>query len=186
MTFFVNRNDHCRWPVYGDTYSDGSNNRRCIRKAEYPLFGFNESWDVAEARAWAKRFNKKSRQESAAMLAAKRKVDSQATQSELLIPLNLKNEFQEHLKDITIESRRDKVASHWKTAQELIVLNKLSANSIRKQRKQIFLYLESKQISLDYSRKLIRVLNLWSEFVCEKNGDPFLRSDLRITKTADF
>jgi integrase len=74
----------------------------------------------------------------------------------------------------SIENRdRKKILSHWKRVQKLIVKTQLSPKDFYTRRKKIFKHLRDDNYSLDYSKKLIRILNQFGEFVCEHQGQFF-------------
>lgn len=173
MTLFVNKNKTGSWSVYQDEYADGGRTRSCVKKSDLFILGFDLKWTTNEARAWAKKLNQESRLEKKKVLQAKKNCDEKNLNQQLRLPEHLVAEFEKYLHEITIPNRRKKVMHHWSTVKRIIGETNLDVKSFKQYRTKIFLHLEGRQFSVDYSKKLLRILNLWGGFVCEISGLSF-------------
>jgi hypothetical protein len=71
---------------------------------------------------------------------------------------------------ISLQSSDTKLLSHWGRTQKLLRDLKLLPPQFFVNKQKIVAYLIRANYSSDYTKKLIRILNLWGEFVSERNG----------------
>lgn len=175
MSFYVRNSGKSGWTVVKQSYEDKKRRQKAVPKEAYSVLGLRKSMTIDEARERCRRLNKeKSNEKWSAVRAANKLKELQLIES-IHIPKDLAEEFQDWLiENHSINSKgRMKVLSHWKQVQKLLKTVQILPDQYYSKRRRIFRYFAKNQFSLDYSRKVIRILNQFGEFVCEYQGQFF-------------
>ncbi len=172
MSFYVRSKTGVTWQVWETCYTNGQRSQEKVPVDVYRELGFNVKMSLAEARARAVELNlSKSRDKKAATKAARRSVDITLVKS-LFVPENLSKEFYERLKEesFSTEKYTKKLLSHWQYVQRMLSELQIEPVEYADRAKAFYKYFMEHKTSLDYVRKLLRIINLWGAFVCKHRG----------------
>lgn len=181
-SYYVSKSGSKNWRVLQEVWSNGDRSQVTVPKEAYKALGINPSWNIDEARKRIKQINSiKSREQKAIVAAAKRVVEAEKVISDFL-PEDLVSEFTEELKATSFgtEKHQTKIVSHWNFVQHMIAAVKVEPHEYAAKNKpeKFYHYFLDKKISLDYASKLLRILNMWGEFVCSKRGQYYKKVKL--------
>jgi integrase len=176
MSFIVHKTTGTNWIIKKVTYKNGKSERRAISELAYAALGFNrETMTVEHAKERAARLNLERKAENemqkkmvkaAEVLAESKKADS------IYLPRAFVKSFEEYLDSNYIKRQKfgDKMLFHWQKAQEVIIALKLLPRDYSTNKNSIVSRFAKLKLSLDYSKKIMRVISLWGEFYSEKQG----------------
>lgn len=122
------------------------------------------------ARLRASQLNAQSKIERQANLKVARiaeRVELDQLHHSAFIPKELNEQF---LKWLEENVRSSKMKSHWGTAKKIIIQLQLRSEDFASSRGKILRYFETQEYSLHYVKKLLRMMNLYGEFVSRLTG----------------
>lgn len=169
MSYYVRRSGATGWIVYLQSYEDGKRRQENIPQAAYANLGFNrQSMTLEQARERVRRLNKEHSIEKLKSIRAVRNYEALQIVDSVYLPKEITNDFQNWLIESfeADQGHRRKMLSHWKAVQKLIITVQLSPTDYYTNKERIFNYLQKHKFSLDYAKKLLRILNLFGARVC--------------------
>lgn len=165
-----------RWYLKHQTTHNGKTVEIAVSKDRLHLFGFNQSMTVLEVKERVKRLNRERTIKGASgQIRAANRAEEGVRTNETFFPQDRINEFLVYLEEKThgTEYRFKKVLSHFAAAQELILDTKLFPNEYAYRASKIYKWFVKRKYSLDYTRSILRVLNLWGLFEARRQGQFF-------------
>lgn len=173
-TLYVKREKY-GWRVIQETYVDKKRVCKTIPKQSYEALGISSVWTLSEAQDYVKSLNKRSsikRKDQEKIIGAARRVRSITEINSAFLPPELMQGFLTKLSESSFGNQRHsrKMLSHWKTCCKLIAHLKLDSSEFFDETNSIYQYFISKHLSSDYSKKLIRVLNMWGHYIAKHRG----------------
>jgi hypothetical protein len=158
------------WSAY---FREGhKSGEKAVPTEAYAGLGFNPEWTLEEARDRAKQLNKQ--EKFVSPKAANRVKEIVALKSAFLPPEQVEEFFQEVLeRSFNKEKSNNKLLSHWKRAQVLLAELKLDPKHFYDRKDLIYKWFLKRKISYNYCRKLLRIINLWGEFVSFRRAQPY-------------
>lgn len=172
MSFYIRKSGKDGWIVYHQRFEEGRKIQEPVPTSAYQNFGFNKhTMSIENARERAQRLNIEKSSDMKKIHAA-RNYEKLQVQSSIYLPNDITMEFQAWLIE-NFEAgvgHRKKMLSHWLTAQKTIISIQLNPTQFFANKEKVFLYFKRKQYSLDYAKKLLRMLNLFGDFVCRYQG----------------
>lgn len=171
MSFYAKKNASGSWSLVSEQYKDGKRVQETVPRDLYKSFGLDPSWGIEEARARVRQLNGKGKIERVSQAGAARRVKFEETVKSVFV-----NETDAHLFIQRLEedySYDKKMVSHWQTCQRIILSLQIDPPDFEDRARAFYGYFRKHKFSLDYSTKLLRMLNLWGKFVCRKRGQPF-------------
>jgi integrase len=184
MSYYVRKSGKAGWSLTKQYFEKGKKRQKAVPKSSYHTVGLRDTMTIEQARERIVRLNKeKSIDKWKAIRAANRAKEIETLDS-VYLPGDLAKDFQQWLvKNYGIEeATRKKLISHWKRAQHLIKEIELHPHQFYSNRKAIYRYFSKKGYSLDYSKKVLRILNQYGEYICEYQGE-FFRPVPRMTSS---
>jgi hypothetical protein len=175
MSFYTRPKNNPRgWQLCENKWKDGKRKTHVVPVASYYALGFSLTMTQDEAKARAKQLNAKNTIEKHKTAEAARNARLHERIDSAFLPEGLVTEFTAQLEGATFGTakHKEKLLSHWQTMQKLIAAIKKEpvhyANEMNA--RMIYKWMLDQAISKDYMWKLLRVLNMWGQFVCEKEG----------------
>ncbi|MGZ3744538.1 MAG: hypothetical protein ACXWRE_13220 [Pseudobdellovibrionaceae bacterium] len=153
---------------------------RVIERSQLVEFGFNPSWSYEQAlRYYNNTFKAEQefRRKAEKKAKAKARVNEIAIVASTFLPEDLVQEFYQYLKDRFGDSNGelpDNYDSFWRGAQALISEVALEPWNYSLYPNKIYSYAEKHQYSPSWFKKVLKFVNLWGYFVCNKREKPFL------------
>jgi integrase len=175
MSFLIHKTGPTSWIVKKVVYKDGVACRKAIDKLAYAALGFNKSsMTVEQAKERASRLNLEKRVEKShtTKVNAAERLKKIKDDNSIYMPAAICDEFEVYLDKNYISRQKfgEKLLSHWLRAQALIIELKLLPKDFAANKNSIVNRLRHYEYSIDYSKKLLRLISLWGEFYSEKQG----------------
>lgn len=178
-----NKAGEVRWLLYHRSIKDGVKTDSYIPTSALLQHGFHPDMDIEDARSRVSQLNGlkgiERREE-----ARKVRILAQAREREALKSAHLPEHFLEEFEQVWLKEqvgvgingyhKYQKALSHWAYTKRLIANLKLPVEEYRFKSRLIYDYFRRTHISYEYSRKVLRVINLWGVFVSRKMHVPFL------------
>jgi integrase len=154
------------WRLVQRGYINGKRIAKVIPREVYHTIGFRLDMSIEEARDRAKQLTNVELIQARSDSEIIRKLEHSKLVDSVFLPKTQVLAFERHLDSITMGmANRLKTTLHqWATVQKIIVELQIDPKDFYDNRHRVFRFLISKQFSLDYSSKLIRLLNLWGHF----------------------
>jgi integrase len=156
----------------------------CVPPEAYASLGIRKSMTLDEVKARVAQINKEKRLEKKKVVAAV----GNLKEMEIIESVYLPKDRAEGFRDWLIENHgikgrsRKKILSHWRCVQRLIKATQLLPEQYHSNKKKILNHLIKQNYSLDYSKKVLRILNQYGAFVSEDQGR-FYRPIGKLTPT---
>lgn len=174
------------WSIYYEFYKDGI--RQKAKKLEihsYPEFGFKSSMTTIEAKKRVQQLNKErkiDKNEIKKIIGAAKNLTALQTLDEVLFPQEFVTEFDALLETESFgqEAHIKRLKSHFNFIQAMMIKLKLYPRAYGESAPRIYKHLIDQKLSIDYSKKIISMINRWAEFICRKEGSFF--SPIKIPK----
>jgi len=163
-----------RWYVTEETWVNGKRKRRTIPKQTYFSMGINPEWTVDQVRERLAQLASEKRLVQSQVTAARNAAHAQTIKS-VYLPEDDVKEFTERLIEKSFGSplHTKKLLSHLRFIETMSAHLKIDPRKYYDQGFKVFKYFLEKKCSLDYSSKLLRILNEWGYFICMKRGQFF-------------
>lgn len=158
------------WSVYYSSFDQGKRTDSKIELLAYRELGFDQKWSLAQAKNRCTILNKeKTLIQSRAREAAKTLITLESIDG-LLFPDELVQAFNKKIYNENQGSDAHflKVVSHFNRLQKLAKSLKLLPHDYKENEKLIYKYFESNRMSLDYSKKIISLMNRWGHFYAKQ------------------
>jgi hypothetical protein len=173
MASFFIRQKRKSWSLLKQSYKEGRSVQETVPKAAYAALGVNPAWSVEEAKIRVKSINSRNKVDRLAAASAARRQEFEASLESTFLDEREVNEFKERLVKDSFSRSERKLLSHWKTVQAIVLKLQIEPSSFASRQRELFQELRSRQLSIDYCTKLIRVFNLWGLFVSRRRGQPY-------------
>jgi len=158
------------WRVVFNNWTKSVREQTSVKVSDYIHIGLRPEMAYDEAKSVVRSYNAGKAAESRELRILKtrdRLRDEQATLS-AYFPAPLLAAFE-------LELPPDgKTRSYWRAAQRVIAHIKIEPPDWRRRAETIYHYLEERETSLSYTKKIIGLMNRWGEFWAYKTGRPFL------------
>ncbi len=130
---------------------------------------------VEEAKRRVKELNQKNFRDQKKINETARRVAEIAIVNSIHLPQDLVEQFHDHIaeKSFGSETHIKKLQSHWRTCQKIIKDIDVDPREFEKRKEKFYRHFINNEFSLDYSQKLLRIINLWGAFICEHRGQFF-------------
>jgi len=173
-TFYVNKGRRS-WRLIHETYQDGKRIAKQVPREAFNGFGFSINMSIEEAKRRAKELNQKGRLERAKEVEQARRAIRSLIVESVYLPAYLANDFTQHLDDNSfgIAAHKERLQSHWRYVQKMVAKLEIEPKDFYKNANKIYRYFIEDGLSVDYSNKIIRVLNMWGSFVSERSQSFF-------------
>lgn len=171
MSFYVKVKNQS-WSLFETYYENGQRKQRAVPRTAWPGLGVNPLASIADVRQRVSALNREKSEEKRVMVSAARNLETKKRIESIFVPSNYAEEFEAYLADnfVSLQKSNTKLLSHWGRVQKLLLDLKLLPSQFFANKQKILGYLIKNEYSADYCKKLIRILNLWCEFVSEKEG----------------
>jgi integrase len=160
------------WSVYHQSFKDGKKTDTRVEPLAYQELGFRPEWTLMEARQRCKVLNK----EKTLIQAVARKAASRLTElqsiDEVLFPVDRVAAFSKKLEQENegSDNHLKKMNSHFLKIQKLLKALELLPRNYKENEKLIYKCFAGQRVSLDYTQKLISLLNRWGQFTSKADG----------------
>lgn len=169
-SFYVRSLPSGNWRVLEEVWTDGVRTHKTVPKESYYALGINPIASLEEVRLRITQLNKSKSLER--ITTASRRVLKAVLVESVFFPEADCNEFVELIKVTSFGSmlHTEKLISHFQYIQKLINHLKIEPVDYFENKDLIYRYFMEKKNSLDYTKKLLRILNMWGKFICKKRG----------------
>lgn len=173
-SFFVRKGKR-GWRLIEESWKDGEKSQRAVAREVYSSLGFSFEMTLEQARDRASQLNKLKTIEKKEANGAARRAKFEVLVEAAFIDKTLAMEFAAKLIDENFgnEDNEKRLIHQWTATQKLITQLKLEPHNFSDSSKAIYKYFVQQQFSVDYSNRLIRILNLWGSFICRKQNRHF-------------
>ncbi len=161
------------WKLHQQTYASGKKTEPIVPTSGYHALGFTVFMSLEEARNRAKQLNAQKKAENHKIAnAARRATVIRPLIESAYLPEDMVNDFSTWLEENSSGSERhtQKLLTHWKKVQEIVAKLQLEPFFYADNSKRFYKHFAGEKYSLDYSKKLLRILNQWGQFVCKRQG----------------
>jgi integrase len=174
-SFYVSKLKSGNWRVMEEIYKDGVPKQVTVPKFAYHSLGIDSASSVEEVRARVKQINKEKALEKEKMVAAARRVAKIGFYNDVFFQAELVDAFTERVRTSCTGSDKHlaRLYSHFKFIQDMVLELKILPRDYQDEADRIYTYLKTRETSLDYSKKLIDMLNMWGKFVAKSQGSFF-------------
>lgn len=161
------------WRVLQDYYVKGNRKTRTVKKEVWSTIGISSKMNIEQARERISQVNKKNSlkkaERAATRVHTKKYVDS------VFLPKPQVDSFYKHLSESHFGSsaHEKRLMSQWETVQLLVKHLKMDVDEFYDRRNSVYKYFIKKKLSLDYSNKLLRILNMWGSFVSKTRNQHY-------------
>lgn len=107
----------------------------------------------------------------------KNKVNERLNEEEEIDCIHLPKSFVREFEEVVLVERlghSDKVMSHWRAVKRLIRTVQLDPSDWADRSFKIYNYFEDRKDSPSYAQKLLRILNIWGQWISKKQSKAFL------------
>jgi integrase len=163
------------WRVVHESYVEGKKKQKAVPKEAWSSLGFSESMSYEEAKGRGRQLNQIKNIEKDKVRKAAQRVVAEKIVKSTYIPRALAEEFVEYLKDNHFGNTAHelKLLSQWQYTQEMVASLELEASEFYEERKRIYKYFIKDSISPSYVSKLLRIINLWGNFLSKKRNQHY-------------
>lgn len=179
-SLYVSKEKTCKtgWRLMREFWEDGKRRQRSIPKSAWHALGFLPTMSLEEARLRAKTINAQNsilRREAMAKARIAERIERDALAHTAFIPKNLNEQFKNWLQENVTGSEKhlEKILIQWNRVKKIIITLELIPSDYAHNKKKIYRYFISQEYSLDYTKKLLRLLNLYGRFVARLTGQYF-------------
>lgn len=175
-SFYIRKIRDTGWSLMEQKSINGKRVQSTVPKMAYETFGFRADMSLAEAQKRVSKLNEqRTFERNSDPVAVAKRVEKLKVTSKVYLPEDMVEKMEERLFDNQFGSAKNqkKLASHWRTVQLMIKELRLEPHNYSKNKEKFYRYFLDKEISYDYSRKLIRILNMWGELLCQEQGRYF-------------
>lgn len=160
------------WYLYHEYYVKNKRDQKPAPKNLYHRFGLNPEMSVIEAKERVKRLNKERRLEAGSHIRAAKNAEENVAVDKTYFPEDYVEEFLSYLEEQThgTSAHYKKVVSHFVLIQKMIKKLRLTPGNYVNRSGRIYKYFSENGYSIDYTNKILRVLNMWGGFVARKEG----------------
>lgn len=165
----------CGWKLRRTYWVEGKRHIEVIPVKAWLALGFTQEMNLQDARARASQINaEKSLEINKARKAALRALSLETSETALL-PKAFVDEFSQNLlgRRSSSDQHKRKLVSHWKYLKKMILDLQIKPEEYADSAENIYDYFVGRETSLEYSLKLIGLMNRWGAFYCKKTGKFF-------------
>lgn len=158
--------------IYHQSFSEGKKTDTMVERLAYPELGFKLDWTFEEARERCTILNKEKTLHQTKVREASNRLLQLQSIDELLFNQERVLAFQKRLENDNegSELHLKKIGSHFLKIQKLCKDLKLLPHEYKDNEKLIYKWFAKNKVSLDYSQKLISLLNRWGTFISRLDG----------------
>lgn len=163
------------WGLYVQIFKNGKKTDTKVEDLAYLELGFKKEWSLEQARERCKRLNKEKSLSNARVREAAARVAQLTSLNEILFPQDVVKAFSKRLEDENegSENHLKKMNSHFLKVQKLCSDLELLPSDYYDNKKLIYKWFAKNKVSIDYTQKLISLLNRWGHFVSRRDGKFF-------------
>lgn len=179
-SFYVQKRSTVKtgWRLMKEEYQDGKKKQSAVPKIAWATLGFSDSMTLEQARDRARTLNKLNtieRREAQAVSKIAERVERDRLHHSAFVPEDQNQLFLKWLDDNVTggEAHKERVRIHWTTAKKMIIKLRLTPEHYAGNKKQFYRYLAAQEYSLDYAKKLLRLVNMYGKFTARLTGRYF-------------
>lgn len=178
-TYFVSKaTTKTGWRIIHEYYESGHRIQKTVPRLAWPALGFTDAMTLEQARARAKQINGETsikRQDLARASRTASRIERDRLHHSVFVPEDVNQEFMNWLENNVSgsEAHLDRVKMMWATAKRIIISLQLSPEHYADNRKQFYRYFINKEYSLDYTKKVLRIINFYGKFCARLTGKFF-------------
>ncbi len=152
-----------------ESSQNGVRKQQTVKRIAWASLGFADHMSLEQARARAQQLNQQNAVKRAELMALTRvadRVERDRLHHSAFIPSENNEQFILWLGNNSSGSEKhlERLKSHWATAKRIVIALKLPTEQYAPNAKQIYRYLATQEYSLDYTNKLIGMINRYGRF----------------------
>lgn len=170
MSSFYIHKGRKNWHIVEEVWKDGKKSHLTVPKMAYEALGFHTNMSLDVARIKVKQLNSIKSIERKKAVSTARRVEFIKLVQSVYLPKEEALEFTERLQKTTFgnEAHEKRIMSHWKFVQVMIENLKMEPKDYSRNSEFFYKYFIERKMSLDYSKKILRIVNMWGSFICHK------------------
>lgn len=171
-SYYLKKIKESGWTLYKQSYKDGKRSQERVPVLAYLDLGISPAWPYIKAYEAVKNLNQSNSVEKEKIrLAAKRTVEY-VSLNEDLFPSELMAKFKDKLEEENFgsEEHLKKLYSHFNFIQQMAIQLRLDPWDYKSSAKKIYKYFIEKKISVNYSGRILSLLNRWGAFVAKERN----------------
>lgn len=172
-SYFVRSLKSGNWRIVEEIWKDGQKRQTGVPKEAFQALGINPAAPIEEIRIRIQQINQSKTLDR--VTAAARRVNKLELIESVFFQDKECQEFLNSFQDLSFgdQSYIKKMNSHFKFFQKMI--NKLQIEPVDywSQKERIYKYFIEKTVSIAYVVKLLRVTNMYGQFICRKRNQPY-------------
>lgn len=176
-SFYVASDKTCttRWRLMRTFYVDGKRTQKSVARTAWSALGFSDSMTLEQARARATQLNGENaikRQEQQSLASIATRVERDRLHHSVFIPEDRNLEFIKWLEENTSGTPAyvEKLKIVWGTVKSHIIKLQLLPENFSANKKKIYRFLAENEISPDYVKKQISLMNQYGRFCARITG----------------
>jgi integrase len=172
---YVARPSSGGFKIQKTTVKNGKTTRKAVPRTAWATIGFRPDMTLDEAKERVRQLNQMAaidRKEAAAIENIAARVERDRLTDSVYFPLAVTTKFVEYFHNNYAVRQKDssKVGIYWRNTVEICTHLKLLPKDFAANKNSIIGYIRSKKWSLSYTKKTIRIINMWGEFYSHENG----------------
>lgn len=164
MSYYV-RKTAKGWCVAKQIFVNGQRQQKAVPREAWGQLGLSANMSIQDAQEVVRLLNKQGSAEKWARVRAISNHKQLELISSAYLPERQCKAFQEHLTSTYDPTGSRKLLSHWHAVQKLIAACELSPARFASDKQKVFNWMRKQTISLDYAKKLVRVLDLFGNWM---------------------
>lgn len=170
-SFFIHKGRK-HWSIIEEIWKEGKRKQLRVPNLAYQSLGLHFDMTLEEARLRVKHLNTTQKIERKKIASTARRIELSTLVESVYIPESDAQEFTLKLKQTTFgnEQHEKKIMSHWKFVQVMVAELQIEPKEYCRNTELFYKYFIERKMSLDYSKKILRILNMWGNFICYKQG----------------
>lgn len=165
------------WSLMEQSYDATKSIQKTVHLDAYRNLGFDPSWTIDQAKERCRLLNKHDkikRKEQHKIARIATIVEDLKTVQSIFIPPEIVDDFYKLLTSRTFgnANHQKRIHSHFKTVCNIINELKIEPQNYFDRKEDFYAYFLKNEYSLDYSIKLLRIINMFGKYLCKKRNLP--------------
>ncbi len=163
------------WRLMREFYLDSKRTQKTVPRTAWAALGFTDSMSLEQAKARAREINqlntiKRTEVNQVARIAER--VERDRLHHSAFVPKDLNETFLKWIDENVTggEAHMNRVRFMWESAKRIAIKLQLTPEHYASSKKQIYRYFSSNEYSLDYTKKVIGIMNKYGRFVGRLTG----------------
>lgn len=171
-SYYLKKTKNAQWTLYKQSYEDGKRKQERVPDLAYRELGLDPKIPYIKAHEIVRALNKDNFKEAEKIRVAAKRTEELVSLHAGLFPDEHIQAFKDKLDEENFGSPQHllKLYSHFNFIQKMCIKLKLEPKDYKESSKKIYKYFIEQKISVNYSARIISLLNRWGLFVSRKRN----------------